>query len=214
MKALLLSGIGCTHRIWQPFVKELAGWHLTALDYPHEVTIRAHGVKDLAKWLLETIDINEYDCAVGHSMGGLVLLEAFSMLSGLPLILVESNLRPADVFFHNLLTQEHMKAYGTELTDKMRPEFAYYTEELKGSLQDDFDYTGSVLQAKAKIYAVYGDRGVRPAQTEKLNLPPDVLKKIRLAFVDNCAHMPMLENPRQLSAIISRWMEEKKGSLR
>lgn len=210
IKALVLSGVGCTHKIWDLVQKQLVNWDLTVLDYPREVTLKAESLDEIADWLTAAVPIEKYDCAIGHSMGGLVLLRAYHSRSHFPVILVESNLRPAELFFRSLLMPEYKKSFGAELMEDMRREFPYYTQKLRSSLQKDFDNTQFVFRAKADIYGIYGDRGVRPERIADLNLPPEVLAKMTLAFVANSAHMPMLENPRGLSGQIRRWMEERR----
>lgn len=209
MKALILSGIGCTHKIWDLAAKQLEDWELTVLDYPYEVTLKAESLDEISDWLTSAVSIEKYDCAIGHSMGGLVLLRAYHSRPGFPVILVESNLRPAEPFFRSLLMPEHMEIFGAEILEDMRREFSYYTQTLRDSLQKEFDDTDLVLQAKADIYGIYGDRGVRPGWIAGLNLPPEALTKMTLDFVSNSAHMPMLENPQGLCGQIRRWMEER-----
>ena len=57
------------------------------------------------------------------------------------IIYLDANLKPAESFYRNLMTQEHMTAYGDKISEMYQDERIYYTPELFKEIQEDFDYT-------------------------------------------------------------------------
>lgn len=207
MKGLFLYGINCTCDIWSQLGKYLLDIDIDYVEYPHPVTKSASCVTEITEWVRDTYGNIPYDFVLGHSMGGIIALElaAKLYLSCNQIILIDSNLKPANDFYRNLLTPEHMKEYGTQIIQMMQDEDPYYQKNLKNTLQNDFDYTDYVIMAKQDIYAIYGDRG----QSEYANRISDLcldqitIDKIKFSFVENACHMPMIENPTVLASMIS-----------
>ncbi|WP_058300246.1 alpha/beta fold hydrolase [Gorillibacterium timonense] len=207
MRGLFLSGIKCKPSIWSRTDDLLSHLSIDYVEYPHSVTQEANSVSDLTKWVLATYRNTPYDFVVGHSMGGIIALELAADwgFACRRIILVDTNLKPANPFYRNLLTPRHMEEYGDELIQVMQAEAPYYREELRSSLQADFDYSSYVRRASQEIYAIYGDRGQHgyPDRIRDLCLDEDVAERISFAFVEDACHMPMMENPQALAETIS-----------
>jgi pimeloyl-ACP methyl ester carboxylesterase len=206
MKGMFLYGIYCTADVWNGIRDDLTGFDIDYVTYPHEVTRESTSACDIARWVYSMYGNNTYDFVLGHSMGGVVALELAVKL-GLKcrrILLCETNLMPAKPFYRNLMTSAHMEAYGPKVKQMLQTEVPYYRDELKKSLQEDFDYTDYIKQARQKVFAVYGDRGqkVYPDRLNDLCLPDSVIGKISFSFVKDACHMPMIENPQGFSQAI------------
>lgn len=127
------------------------------------------------------------------------------------LIYLDTNLKPANKFYRNLMTQKNMEKYGVSILQILNKERRFYTDELLESIQVDFDYTNLVNEIPQNIYAIYGDRGMPeyPNKIQDLNLSPQTLSNLNLVFIHNSCHMIMVENPKQLSEVIKKILEAK-----
>ena len=72
------------------------------------------------------------------------------------LIYLDTNLKPANKFYRNLMTQKNMEKYGVSILQILNKERRFYTDELLESIQVDFDYTNLVNEIPQNIYAIYG----------------------------------------------------------
>lgn len=176
------------------------------VDYPHDILQKTHSVAELTKWVYDNYFIQEYDFVVGHSMGGFVALELTKDYGCefKEIILVETNLKPARSFYRNLMTRENMEKHGKEVIDMINSEAIFYQKRLIQSIQEDFDYSSYVQNIPQPIHILYGDRGV-DVYADRINdlcLDESTLRNIKLYFIENSCHMPMLENPEQLVNII------------
>jgi pimeloyl-ACP methyl ester carboxylesterase len=206
MKGMFLYGIYCTTDIWNNIREDFSAFDIDYVSYPHEVTGKASTAYDIARWVYSVYGSTCYDFVLGHSMGGVVALELAAKLKlkcG-RILLAETNLKPADPFYRNLMTPAHMVSFGPQVKQMLQAEAPYYREELKRSLQEDFDYTGLAMDAGQAVYAVYGDRGQKdyPGRLSGLCLPENVIEKISFSFVEDACHMPMIENPQGFSKAI------------
>lgn len=200
MKGMFLQGIFCTADIWNGVRDDFSAYDIDYVTYPHEVTREAAVPYDIARWVFSAYGSTGYDFVLGHSMGGIVAL-TLAVNLGLKcgrIILAETNLKPAKPFYRNLMTPAHMETYGPQVKQMMQSEAPYYRDELKKSLQEDFDFTDDVMKARQEVFAVLGDRGQRdyPDRINDLILPGSVRDKISFSFVEDACHMPMIENPR------------------
>lgn len=207
MKGLLLYGIYCTRDIWLQVEGLLSDFDIDYVEYPHSLTQSASCVTDITRWVHDTYGGTHYDFVVGHSLGGIIALELAVKfgLSCRQIILIDSNLKPANQFYRNLLTPEHMQAYGNDIVGIMRDEAKYYQEGLKRSLQQDFDYTEYVQMARQDVHAIYGDRGQAGYvnRISDLCLDKSISDKMVFSFVEDACHLPMIENPTALASIVS-----------
>ncbi|WP_167955429.1 alpha/beta fold hydrolase [Anaerosporobacter faecicola] len=211
VKGLVLYGANCTVEVWEKLKTHLEGEELTYVAYPHEVTEHANGVEEITKWVFDTYGKQQYDYIIGHSMGGIIGLELLSLydMECKKVILIESNLRPAELFYRNLLTDTHMEQYGEEVVAMIRGEAPFYSSQLKEALQEEFDYTEHVKKLNVhkkdtRIFGIYGDRGVRKYERrlQDLCLDRETERKITFSFIKDACHMPMLENPVELAMCI------------
>lgn len=149
---------------------------------------------------------------MGHSLGGIIALQLVAKykMKVDKLIYLETNLKPAEEFYRNLMIRENMERYGSNILQMLNEESAFYTPELLASLQVDFDYIHLVDEISQNIYAIYGDRGMPdyPNIIKDLNLPTQVLDKLSLSFIQNSCHMIMIENPQQLYETIRSILEK------
>lgn len=196
-----------THEIWSDMYEQLSKFDIDYVEYPHSITKTASRITDITEWVYYTFGNAHYDFLVGHSMGGIIALELAASfgLACRQIILIDSNLKPANPFYRNLMTPEHMKHHGSTIMRMMKNEAPYYQENLKKSLQDNFDYTGYVRRVDQDIYAIYGDRGQK-GYTDRIRdlcLDESVSERIIFSFIEKACHMPMIENPSALANMIA-----------
>ncbi len=207
MKGLFLYGLNCQPWIWDEIKKDLTEFEIDYVEYPREITRQCKSVADLSKWVYETylFDNQKYDFILGHSMGGIIAL----YLSSLPdvhfdkTIIVEAFLKPVEPFYRNLMTDANIVALGEKVFAMLKEEDGGYTNELKTSLKENYDYS-EYLTSDTNIYVIYGDRGNPEYQNLlcDLNLKNEQLGKINISFINNSCHLPMLENPNDLATRI------------
>lgn len=206
MRLLVLYGVNCTKDIWNYINPYLRNFEIDYVEYPHEVTLNAKKVDDITQWVYKNYSHQCYDAIIGHSLGGLIALQLIAeyKIKADKIIYLDTNLKPANEFYRNLMTQKNMEKYGNDILQMFSEERKYYTTELLKSIQVDFDYTNLVNKISQDIYAIYGDRGMPdyPSKIQDLNLSDQVLNKLNLVFIHDSCHMIMVENPEQLSEII------------
>lgn len=206
MRFMLLYGVNCTKDIWNYMDPYLSDFEIDYVEYPHEVTRNAKKVDDITEWVYENYGHHCYDAIIGHSLGGIIALQltANYKIKVDKIIYLDTNLKPANAFYRNLMTSKNMEKYGDRILQMFSEEGKFYTADLLKSIQADFDYTNLVNEISQDIYAIYGDRGMPeyPAKIQDLNLSVQVLDNMNLAFVHDSCHMIMVENPKQLSEII------------
>lgn len=205
MKLLMLYGVNCTKEIWyqiNPYFKE---YDIEYVSYPHDVTLKAKKVDDLTSWVYDNY-AHSYDAIIGHSLGGIIALQLVAKYSVKTdkLIYLDTNLKPANDFYRNLMLPENREKYGEFIQDMFNKEREFYTPELFESIQIDFDYTDLINDVAQDVFAIYGDRGVLeyPNRLKDLNLSNQVLNRLKFKFIKNSCHMIMIENPQELSTVI------------
>lgn len=206
MRGLFLYGLNCTNEIWNKIENKFLDMNITYVEYPHEITQKSKSVSYITSWVFDKYGHEEYDFIVGHSMGGIIALQLISEF-GIQcdkVVFIESNLKPAGQFYRNLLTPKHMDEYGDKVLSKFKKENEYYTDSLKSSLQENFDYTHLIKQSQNKFFGIYGDRGQNdyPNKIKDLRLDEETINRIEFYFVEDSCHMPMIENPSDLYNII------------
>lgn len=206
MRLMMLYGINCTKDIWNYINPYLSDFDIDYVEYPHKVTHNAKKVDDITEWVYKNYSHHCYDAIIGHSLGGIIALELITnyKMKVDKIIYLDTNLKPANEFYRNLMTQKNMEKYGNTILQMFSKERKFYTEELLNSIQVNFDYTNLVNEISQDIYAIYGDRGMPnyPAKIQDLNLSAQVLNNLNLVFIQDSCHMIMVENPKQLSEII------------
>jgi len=184
---------------------DLADCDIEYVEYPGEVTRTCVSVSELTAWVNEQYLSRgqAYDFVLGHSMGGLIALQ-LSALDGVHFkktIFVESFLKPPEPLYHNLMMEGNMATMGDKVLAMFSEEDAKYTLELKASLKEDFDYTGSLDHIANRVLGIYGDRGNRDHSLllRNLDLDDQQLGKLDISFIRDSCHLPMLENPHELA---------------
>ena len=209
----MLYGVNCTKEIWNKFKPYFIDNEVDYVEYPHEITQNAVKIEDITKWVYEKKSNESYDAIIGHSLGGIIALQLVSeyKMKINKVICLDTNLKPAEPFYRNLMTQEHMNEYGDMILKMFERERLFYKRELFASLQEEFDYSGHVKNIDQTVYVLYGDRGVceYPNRIQDLNLQEDVLNRLRIKFVKNACHMIMLENPSELAIMLKEILEER-----
>jgi pimeloyl-ACP methyl ester carboxylesterase len=207
MNNIYLYGANCTKNVWDDLLEQLPDPDALLIEYPHEITEQAQSISDLSRWVFDTYgdDLNGA-CLIGHSMGGIIALELVAEFGVTceKVILIETNLKPAEKFYRNLMTPENMRIHGKKIIPMIKTEAPYYADDLKHALQDDFNYTDLVRKSTVEIHGIYGDRGEGNYKNRiaDLNLGKDIENNINFHFIKNACHMPMVENPKELAAVL------------
>ena len=213
MRLMMLYGVNCTKDVWNLIVPYFKNFEIDYVEYPHEITSTAKKVDDITEWVYKNYNQHHYDAIIGHSLGGIIAMQLITKykMKVDKLIYLDTNLKPANKFYRNLMTQKNMEKYGVSILQILNKERRFYTDELLESIQVDFDYTNLVNEIPQNIYAIYGDRGMPeyPNKIQDLNLSPQTLSNLNLVFIHNSCHMIMVENPKQLSEVIKKILEAK-----
>ena len=213
MRLMMLYGVNCTKDVWNHIVPYFKNFEIDYVEYPHEITSTAKKVDDITEWVYKNYGHHSYDAIIGHSLGGIIAMQLITKykMKVDKLIYLDTNLKPANKFYRNLMTQKNMEKYGVSILQILNKERRFYTDELLESIQVDFDYTNLVNEIPQNIYAIYGDRGMPeyPNKIQDLNLSPQTLSNLNLVFIHNSCHMIMVENPKQLSEVIKKILEAK-----
>lgn len=212
MKAMFLYGLNSNASIYNEVLNQLKHIDAHIVTYPKELTKEATAPFDLAQWVNRMYQEESFDVVIGHSMGGIIALQLHCVLhmQFKKIILLETNLKPANPFYRNLCTPEHMKVYGDSVIETIKKEAVYVHKALAQSVQENFDYSSYVKQAECKIYGIYGDRN-QPDYKDKftdLCLDHDIIENINFSFIKNSCHMPMIENPQALAHRIQEICKE------
>ncbi|MBS6643890.1 MAG: alpha/beta hydrolase [Clostridiaceae bacterium] len=206
MRLMMLYGVNCTKHIWDYINPYLRNFEIDYVEYPHDVTLNAKRVDDITEWVHKNYGHYCYDAIIGHSLGGIIALQLIAeyKMKVNKIIYLDTNLKPANEFYRNLMTQRNMEKCGESILQMLSEERKFYTAELLDSVQIDFDYTSLVNEISQDIYAIYGDRGMPeyPAKIQDLNLSAQALRHLNLVFIHDSCHMIMVENPKQLSETI------------
>ena len=206
MRLLFLYGVNCRKDIWKHIHPYFTGYDVDYVEYPHAVTSKATSVDDITKWVYEKYSCYRYDAVIGHSLGGIIALQLVSkyQMNFKKIIFLDTNLKPANKFYRNHMTQTHTEIYGKEIMKMFDEESIFYRKELLNSIQDDFDFTNLLSNISQKVYAIYGNRGISNYlnRIKDLNLSKKDINRLNIIFVEDSCHMIMIENPSSLANII------------
>ena len=207
MKSIYLYGANCTKAVWDELQSELGHPDVLIIEYPHAITEQAETVTDLTQWVYDTYGQGlNCDCIIGHSMGGIIALELVTKFDVTceKVILIETNLKPAEKFYRNLMTPANMAKHGAQIIPMIKTEAPFYADKLKQSIQDDFDFTDLVRASTVEIHGIFGDRGEEnyKDRLSDLNLGKDIENNINFHFIKDSCHMPMVENPKALAKML------------
>lgn len=211
MRLLLLYGVNCTSKVWDRLRPYLERYEVDYVEYPHSITQEANEVEVISNWVYEQYHHQSYDAVIGHSLGGIVALQLATKykMTFHKIIYLDTNLRPANEFYRNLMTDAHMNEFGDEMISMFKEESKFYPSTLFKSIQEDFDFTPYLEELTQRVYAIYGDRNQPDYehQIDDLNLPKDALSRLEIRFIHNACHMMMVENPRELNEMIEEILE-------
>ena len=185
-------------------------WNHVFVAYEHAMIQNAKSILDIAVCLSAKLPHTQaclpVDCVIGHSMGGLVALRLAEILEtgAASIILIETNLRPAEPFYRNLLLPQNGK-HKHEVMAMLAAEAPYYPDALKKTYQSGFDFSSYVKETKLPVHALYGDRGQPDygGKIDDLNLDDETRSNLHFAFIRNACHFPMIENPRETAERIA-----------
>ncbi len=212
MNGLVFSGAKCNSSIWDDMRGALAPFHLTFVQYPHRLLAAAETVDEIARWAVNRYGQKNRDVLIGHSLGGQVVLRMLPLMKHQPkkVILIESNPLPSGTFYRNLMTAEHMTQYQSKVMSMFQAEAPYYTDKLLHSLGDGYDLLPEIRAYAGSISAIYGDRGqsVSKKHFTELRLPQDIRGRMPIYFVPDACHLPMIENPAALTAVITGILQQ------
>lgn len=211
MKLLMLYGINCTKDIWNYLNPYLAEYDIEYVMYPHDIMIKANKVDDLTKWVYENYQ-HSYDAIIGHSLGGIIALQLVAnyQLKTNKIICLDTNLKPAEDFYKNLMTKENVEKYSNFVLHMFDNERKFYTSKLISSVQAEFDYTNLLTEISQSVIVIYGDRGNPdyPNKLTDLNLSLQTQERLQIKFIKGACHMIMVENPKELSEITKSVLQE------
>ena len=196
-----------TKEIWNPMMPYIPDtWNMCFAEYEHVMIREANCVYDISSHMAENLSDTRFDCIIGHSMGGLVALQLVDLfgIKTESMILIETNLRPAMPFYRNLLLPQNAEMHEAAVMSVIKSEMPYYSDTLKNSYQNAFDYTIHLKRNNTSIHALFGDRG-EPGyekQIDDLNLDVETQSKLRFHFIKDACHLPMIENPCDTAACI------------
>ena len=198
-KGLFLPGYACTSQIWQMICGELDSIsEPTWVDWPIHDTPGFHQVADFVHWLYASVEVDQYDFVVGHSLGGLAALQLVAMAEAIEptVILIETFLTPPAPFFQNLLLDKAASEPEQFIPVMLSREKAHYSPVLGDRLREA-DMMEWVLTRKKTVHALYGDRGsgVPEKVVNELKWPERLSACVDVIVIPGACHFPMIENP-------------------
>ena len=236
---ILVHGAGCDHRIW----KSLGAWPAEHIHRVVAVDLPGHGdssdanrqsISEHAIWLASHVieKISGPAVLIGHSMGGLVAVEAASLIPGSlaglvlmgvcypmrvdPRLLALSDDDPiaaVDRILRWGIAEQgsHDNEQGANIVSDLRGIMTMRAAEvLYQDLAACAGYDGG-LAAAARVscatLVVHGaaDRMTPPAAAAALI---DALPAVATRVLDSCGHMTMVERPGAVSTVINDFLRE------
>ncbi len=198
---LLLPGFACTAGIWRAVLDDLLPFgEVTAAEWSAEGLDTMHRLEDLVAWVRDTLHPERYDAAIGHSLGGFVLLAALAGVAAPPPVtLVETFLTVPPPFFRTLTSRDpaHDAAAASvhAMLERERPRWSpALALAMRGAARPDL-IAGAPLPAAA----LYGARGATdPAEVvSALDWPAGLAARVPVTVIPGAAHFPMVESPRE-----------------
>lgn len=202
MKGLFLPGYACTGKIWDQLAQPINAFNGIIIDWPKEKLDALTTINSFANWIIGQCS-SKPDYIVGHSMGGLVALQAAEKMAVEKLILVESYLLTPPPFFRNVLMETAPDHIKTNIFGMLNQEKGLYSEELRVQLQN-LNMLPLVEKLKSNIALVYGDRGIgnNTEVIHNLGLSDQIQAKVTIEIVEDSCHFPMVENPQAMEKIL------------
>ncbi len=201
MKTLLLApGFACTPGLWAGAKDHLAGTSFVHARWEPGVP----SVDAARDYLADLAATTSPDAYVGHSLGGLLLLELLiaGRIPARPTLVVDAFLAdPADMFKNFVWEDDALRGRVTASLDAQRPHFA----ALRASMAD-WQRTGWPRAAlETGAHFVYGGRGASEDEVIRaLGWPPGFATPDRLTIIPRTSHFLVLEAPEAFYALVKR----------
>jgi pimeloyl-ACP methyl ester carboxylesterase len=197
---LFAPGFACTPAIWAP-----AREHLPHVDPVHaEWAPRLTSLEAARDHLHALVADVTPDAYVGHSMGGLLLLELIiaRRIPVRPAVIVESFLAdPHDMFKNFVWDNAELRDHVTRMLDEQRPRFA----PLRGAISSWQRSGWPEAAIHTGAHFVYGGRGQHDAYViDALAWPQGLASPARLSIIPHTSHFLMLEAAQPFYALVDR----------
>ena len=193
-------GFACTPEIWTPAEAHLVDTELINLQW-HTGLRTLSAARD---HLADCIDAASPDGYVGHSLGGLLLLELLvaRRIPSRPALIVDAFLMdPADIFKNYVWEDDGLRDRVTTMLDGQRPRFAALRAAL-GSWERT-DWPHAAIETGAHF--VYGGRGSSNDEViDALGWPPGLGTSGQITIIPRTSHFLMLEAPEAFYALVER----------
>ena len=213
---LFLHGAGCEALDWEGVLRLLpAGWRCAALDF------RGHGesavpadpftlgcLAEDALGLAAALGMESF-AAVGHSLGGMVAMEAArrsERVCGLALLEGWTRLSCGAAAFEGGRFYGSLPPSAVErIRQKSASIRARFSDEVWRPFWDSvsaFDGFSFLERAAFPIFAVYGGMGRNARTQARLRVPPN--RNIRWVWIDGAGHYLPHECPAEVAAVVER----------
>ncbi|MCB9644966.1 MAG: alpha/beta fold hydrolase [Myxococcales bacterium] len=197
-KVLFASGFACTPAIWRPVEEHLADVAAYRVSWR-----KADQSVDATRDFLEGEILREKpDAYVGHSLGGLLLLELLiaQRIPQASALIVDAFLEaPADIFKNYVWEDVALREEVTAMLDAQRPDFA----RLKESIMDWKREGWPEAALETGAHFVYGGRGASEEEVmEALALPHLLIREGQISILPKTSHFLMLEQPQAFAALV------------
>jgi len=201
MKKLLFApGFACTSEIWSQAKVFLKNAELLLLEWHPNL----HTVDVTRDYLREYILKHSPDVYIGHSLGGLLLLELLiaESIPNQPTLIVDAFLLDPDDLFKNFVWEdEKLREQVTTLLDQQRPLY----QPLRNAIQSWTRENWPLAAIETGAHFVYGGRGATNEDVyHALGWPLDTITKERLTIFPNTSHFLMMEQPAAFYQLVQK----------
>jgi len=227
---VLLPGMMCDERLWQPQIKALTGH--CRLHVP-SIT-GANTINGIAAGLLKVLP--SAFCLAGLSMGGIVALEMWRQAPGRirRLALLDTNCHADSPARRELRNEQIGKARQGQLwsllREELKPQYLAANRQQDPTLLDEIMAMGMaagpatfILQSEAlrdradqeavlptidcPTLVLCGDQD-RLCPTQLHESMADMIRGSTLKIIADCGHLPTLEKPEEVTRAMYQWLAE------
>ncbi len=196
-KYLFAPGFACTPTVWDRVLDLLPNLIATHVQWPTGLA----SVSEARDYLADHVQAQTPDVYVGHSLGGLLLLELLvaQRIPRRPTLIVDAFLSdPADLFKNFVWEDNALRKDVTSMLDAERPHF----EALRTSISS-WTHPGwpkDALETGAQF--VYGGRGEDDARVIEALAWPVPIPQGQLHILSRTSHFLMLEAPSAFAELL------------